>query len=58
MSREVPSGWSSGRLGDLVALEYGKSLPEANERRERYQFTGRMALLDITLSPSFMVPAS
>ncbi|HEV7340138.1 MAG TPA: restriction endonuclease subunit S [Sphingopyxis sp.] len=32
MSSELPEGWQAAKLGDIIALEYGRSLPEKVRR--------------------------
>lgn len=32
MSSEIPEGWQNAKLGDVIALEYGRSLPDKARR--------------------------
>ena len=40
LKREVPEGWDSGELGDVLSLEYGKPLKEEDRVGNRYPVLG------------------
>lgn len=44
--KEMPIGWFAVRLGDLIALEYGKSFPDKKRRPGPYAVYGSNGLID------------
>ncbi|KQZ96481.1 hypothetical protein ASD64_16805 [Mesorhizobium sp. Root157] len=55
MSSKLPDGWQDAKLGDVIALEYGRSLPESTRRNGSvpvYGSNGVVGWHDEALVPS------
>ena len=60
MTEEVPEGWASAPLGDLIELRYGKGLPEKSRRPGRFAVFGSNGVVGqhtaaVTRGPAIIV---